>query len=287
MRLAAMQSPPGLLIHTVTSPLSANSSLRNCSGVMSSSNQLSSAIVPESSRILALPSSSLWFFHCQNFLFFITLLLGCVGNLVCECPCPREGEHVSVDEIEVSPILVGYLVHVLQRSDIVGTHPSVLACGGIAAHAALVVATQQPFDIEAKEMRLLLIGCQQCTRKRLLPADDPRVEGVFDELQRLLLDVAKRGLLQVPHHVRGDAEDARDLVDLELACLQKLRLLGRDRDGGVFHPLLEHRNLVRVGRAAELALPRIAQAGRVLHRSRVLQYPAWGSPVGEKLRPIL
>jgi len=44
---------------------------------------------------------------------------------------------------------------------------------------------------------------------------------------------------------------------------------------------------VRVRRAAELALPRIAQAGRVLHRSRVLQHPAWGSPVGEELRPIL
>ena len=75
MRLAAMQSPPGLLIQMVTSPLSANSSSLNCSGVTSSSNQLSSAIVPESSRILALPSSSPWFFQCQNFLFFIGILL--------------------------------------------------------------------------------------------------------------------------------------------------------------------------------------------------------------------
>ena len=66
--LAAMQSPPGELIHTVTGPLPANSSSRNCAGVISSSNQLSSAIVPYSSSTLAsVPPSSAWFFHAQNF----------------------------------------------------------------------------------------------------------------------------------------------------------------------------------------------------------------------------
>ena len=51
--LAAMQSPPGELIQTVTGPLPAKSSSLNIAGVMSSSNQLSSAIVPYSSSTLA------------------------------------------------------------------------------------------------------------------------------------------------------------------------------------------------------------------------------------------
>ena len=70
-----MQSPPGELSQTTTSPFPADSSPLNCSAVTSSSNQLSSAIVPDSSRILGPDPSSPWFFHCQNFLFVICILL--------------------------------------------------------------------------------------------------------------------------------------------------------------------------------------------------------------------
>ncbi len=44
--LAAMQSPPGELIHTVMGPVPENSSSLNIAGVMSSSNHDCSAIVP-------------------------------------------------------------------------------------------------------------------------------------------------------------------------------------------------------------------------------------------------
>ena len=75
-------------------------------------------------------------------------------------------------------------------------------------------------------MRLFLTWFEERPCKGLFPADHPGVECVLDELQRLLLDVAERGFFQVPDHVRGDAENACDLVYLELACLQELCLLG-------------------------------------------------------------
>jgi len=87
--------------------------------------------------------------------------------------------------------------------------------------------------------------------------------------------------------VRGHAEDARDLVDLELARLEELSLLGRDRDRRVLHPLLEDGDLVRVRRAAELPLPGVAQPRGVFHGPRMLQHPAGGGPVGEELGPVL
>lgn len=68
--LAATQSPPGLLIQTTTSPSPAKSSSRNICGVTSSSNQLSSAMVPYSSRTLSSAgSASAWLIQFQNFLF--------------------------------------------------------------------------------------------------------------------------------------------------------------------------------------------------------------------------
>ncbi len=54
----SMQSPPGELIQMVMGPLPAKSSSLNIAGVISSSNQLSSAIVPYSSRTLSADGSS-------------------------------------------------------------------------------------------------------------------------------------------------------------------------------------------------------------------------------------
>ena len=69
---AATQSPPGLLIHRVMSPVPAFSSSLKRAGVTSSSNQLSSAITPFMNRILSSASCPLskftaFFFQFQNF----------------------------------------------------------------------------------------------------------------------------------------------------------------------------------------------------------------------------
>ena len=51
--LAAMQSPPGELIHTTMSPSPAFSSSLKSWGVTSSSNQLSDAMVPLRNSVLS------------------------------------------------------------------------------------------------------------------------------------------------------------------------------------------------------------------------------------------
>ena len=48
----------------------------------------------------------------------------------------------------------------------------------------------------------------------------------------------RKALFQVAHHMRRHTENPRNLIDLELPCLQELRLFRGNRDGRVFHPLL-------------------------------------------------
>ena len=100
-----------------------------------------------------------------------------------------EREHIAIYEVQVAALFGWDPVEVFELSNIVGTHPAVLSANGIALHAALVVAAQEAIDIELGKVRFLLFGGQEGSGDALLPADYPRVEGVLDELQALLLDV--------------------------------------------------------------------------------------------------
>ena len=85
----------------------------------------------------------------------------------------------------------------------------------------------------------------------LLPTDDPGVKGVLHELQGLLLNIRKARLFQVANHVGRDSENSSDLIDLEFACFEELRLLRRDADGRVLHAFFQHGDLIGISAAAE------------------------------------
>ena len=195
--------------------------------------------------------------------------------------------HVAVHEVQVAAKLGGYPVEVLELADVVGGHPAVLAGCGVAVHAALVIAAQKPVHVELDEVALLLVRGEQGADHGLLPARHPRVEGVLHELQRLLLDVREARLLEVAHHVGRHPEDPGDLVDLELARLQELRLLRGDGDGRVLHALLQDGDLVRVAAPGEALVPALAHALRVFDRPGVLQKASGRGTVREELSAVL
>ena len=89
---------------------------------------------------------------------------------------------IAVNEIQVAAFLCWDAVEVFQFTDVVCGHPTVLATDGVAVHTALVIATEQTFQIELHEIRSLFISCQKRPHQGLLPPDDPGVEGVFHEL---------------------------------------------------------------------------------------------------------
>src|SRR5699024_2217347 len=152
----ATQSPPGLLIHTVISPEPAiSSSLKSC-GVTSSSNQLSSAIVPFRNSVLAsgIVSVCAWFFHFQHF-FLGVFLLSVIVCCICKSTRILQWEHIAVDKVKVAAFFRRNTVEVFQFTDIVCRHPTVLATDGVTVHTALVIATEQTFQIELHEIILL------------------------------------------------------------------------------------------------------------------------------------
>src|SRR5699024_5799378 len=129
------------------SPLPPISSSLKSWGVTSSSNQLSSAMVPfrNSVRSAGAVSASAWFFHFQNFFIGVFLL-----SRLCICKSPRipQREHIAVDQVQVAAFLGRDAVHVLQFPDVVGAHPAVLPCGSVAGHSAGIIAPEQPFHVE-------------------------------------------------------------------------------------------------------------------------------------------
>src|SRR5699024_12723182 len=87
-----------------------SSSLKSC-GVTSSSNQLSSAMVPfrNSVRSAGAVFVSAWFFHFQNFFIGVFLL-----SRLCICKSARipQREHIAIDKVQVSDFLSRDAVHV-------------------------------------------------------------------------------------------------------------------------------------------------------------------------------
>src|SRR5699024_4529352 len=129
-----------------------SSSLKSC-GVTSSSNQLSSAMVPfrNSVRSAGAVSVSAWFFHFQNFFIRVFLL-----SRLCICKSARipQREHIAIDQVQVSAFLGRDAVHVLQFPDIVGAHPAVLPCRSVAGHPAGIIAPEQPLHVELGKVLL-------------------------------------------------------------------------------------------------------------------------------------
>src|SRR5699024_5113616 len=138
------------------SPLPPISSSLKSWGVTSSSNQLSSAMVPFKNSVLAVGavSVSAWFFHFQNFFIGVFLLS---RLCICKSPGVSQREHIAVDKVQVSAFLGRDAIHVLQFPDIVGAHPAVLPCRGIAVHPAGIIAPEQPFHIELGKISFLFL----------------------------------------------------------------------------------------------------------------------------------
>ena len=107
-------------------------------------------------------------------------------------------EHIAVDEILVAALFRRNAVQVFQLPDVICGHPAVLATDGVAVHAALVIATEQTFQIEFHIVPGLLLTGQKGALNGLLPTDDPGVQGVLDELQRLLLNIRKLDFSRSP-----------------------------------------------------------------------------------------
>src|SRR5699024_6865080 len=150
-------------IQTVISPLPPiSSSLKSC-GVMSSSNQLSSAMVPlrNSVRSAGAVSVAAWFFHFQNFFIGVFLLSVIARFGICKSPGVSKREHIAIDKVQISAFLGRDAVHVLQFPDIVGAHPAVLPCGGVAGHPAGIIAPEQPLHIELGKITLLFLRGKQ------------------------------------------------------------------------------------------------------------------------------
>ena len=183
---------------------------------------------------------------------------------ICKSTCIAEREHIAVNEIEIAAEFGGNPVKVFELTDIVGRHPPVLPSRCIARHTACVISPKQPLQIEFEVVPLLFLRREKCPLERLLPSDDPGVKCILYELKRLLLDIGKRGLVQVTYHVRRDTENPRNLVDLKFSGFQKLCLFRRNGDGRVFHAFLQDCHLAGVSGPAELTHPAIPHTLRGL-----------------------
>ena len=117
----------------------------------------------------------------------------------------------------------------------------------------------------------------------MFPPNKPRLKRVFHKFKRLLLDIRKARFFKVADHVRRHSENSSYLVYLKFSCFKKLRLLGRNTDGSVFHTLLKYSDLSAVGTPAELRLPRFTNLCRVLYRSGVFKDAAWRCAVRKEL----
>ncbi len=197
-----------------------------------------------------------------------------------------EREHIAVYEVQVATLFGGDPVEVFELTDIVGAHPAVLSADGVALHATLVVAAQKAIDIELGKVRFLLFGGQEGSGDALLPADYPRVEGVLDELQALLLDIRKARLFEVSDHMGRNSKNSSNFVDLEFSGFKELRLFWGNADGRIFHALFQNGDLPGVAAAAELALPCIAHPAGILHGAGVFKNAAGGSSICKQLGTI-
>src|SRR5699024_7056714 len=151
--------------------------------------------------------------------------------------------HVSIDQVQVTALLSRDTVKIFKFPDVIGAHPAVLAGCSIAIHPALVISTEQTIHVKLDKISSLLRFREKHTVDGLFPTDDPRFQRVFHKLQRLLLNIRKARLFQIPDHVRRYPENSSNLINLKFSCFQKLCLLRGDGDWRILHPFLQNSNL--------------------------------------------
>src|SRR5690606_22565959 len=90
-----------------------------------------------------------------------------------------KGHHVAVDQVHLASA-AGDGVHFFEFAPFVGVDDAVLPLNGQPFLAALVVAPEEPLDVELDvEALLLLPAGEQLAVDLPLPADDPRQHGVL------------------------------------------------------------------------------------------------------------
>ena len=110
---------------------------------------------------------------------------------------------------------------------------------------------------------------------------------MYGKRNGLMLDVRKRRVLQITHHMRRHTIDATDLRYLKLARFQKLRLRIWHGDGRIGHVLFQHSHASGIVRTAVSGVPAVPQLLRILHRIGMGQDTAGARTVGEKLASVL
>lgn len=83
-----------------------------------------------------------------------------------------------------------------------------------------------------------------------------------------------------------NSENSSDLINLEFACFQELRLLWRDADGRIFHTFLKHCDFIGIAAAAEGGLPALPHTLRVFDSAGVFQHTARSGAVGKEFRTV-
>ena len=94
---------------------------------------------------------------------------------------------------------------------------------------------------------------------RLFKTHGPRADAVRHKLDRLLLDVGERGLVEVANQMRRHTEDGCNLRAQEPPRLKILHVLRSHRQLLDRHALFEHRGAAGTTGSAERPIPRLAQ----------------------------
>ena len=150
----------------------------------------------------------------------------------------RDSNHISVYQILVSAVRIGDGVHILQLPDVVRAHPAVLPSNGVALHAGFVIAPHETIHIKTDIINALLLVGKERAVHGLFQSHDPGANGVYGKRNGLMLDIRKRSMFQIAHHMRRHAIDAADLRHLKLARFQKLCFRVWHGDGCIGHIFL-------------------------------------------------
>src|SRR5690606_10254361 len=132
----------------------------------------------------------------------------------------------------VSQVAVVHWPQVLELADFLHSQPAVADAEAVVLGARLGVPAQQTFEVELDRVLLALFFGEELVFQFLFVSLDVISERVPNEAERHLLDAGapRRALLMALQHVKRYAKHACDLGNLKLARLEKLRVLGRNRE---------------------------------------------------------
>lgn len=95
------------------------------------------------------------------------------------------------------------------------------------------------------------------------------IQRVLHEFHGLLLNIIEGTFLQVPDHVRRDAVEPCDFVELEFPRFQELCFFRRDADLLVLHAFFQHSHLMGIGTPPIDGIPGVTDFRRVLEDARM------------------